>query len=109
FDGWARRIATNLAIDHLRAGRHEVELPDHLAAAEGADPAERRELTRAIRSAFLALPPRLRVAATLALIEERSYAEIAAALDISVTAVKSRVFRAVRLLRQRLEREGVRA
>jgi RNA polymerase sigma factor (sigma-70 family) len=109
FDAWARRIATNVAIDHLRTARYEVALPDHLATPEAADSAERQELMRAIRAAFLALPPRLRVAATLALIEDRPYAEIAAALEISVTAVKSRVFRAVRLLRRRLELQGVKA
>jgi len=47
--------------------------------------------------------------ATLALIEERSYAEIADALDIPVGTVKSRVFRATRALRKDLARLGIRA
>jgi RNA polymerase sigma factor (sigma-70 family) len=102
FDGWVRRIATNVALDHLRAARRETDLPDHLEAGPEADPAERRELDRAIRAAFARLPARLRIAATLALIEEEPYGEIADALDISVTAVKSRVFRALRLLRRDL-------
>jgi len=38
--------------------------------------------------------------ATLALIEEQPYKEIAEALGISVGAVKVRVFRALRLLRK---------
>jgi RNA polymerase sigma factor (sigma-70 family) len=103
FDGWVRRIATNVALDHLRVARRETDLPDHLAAAPEANPAERRELNRAIRAAFARLPARLRVAATLALIEEEPYGDIADALDISVTAVKSRVFRALRLLRRELQ------
>jgi DNA-directed RNA polymerase specialized sigma24 family protein len=49
----------------------------------------------------------LQVAATLALIEERSYAEIAGRLGISVGAVKLRVFRAVRILRKRLSDAGI--
>jgi len=107
FEGWTRRIATNVALDHLRATRPDVSLPDHLPADARSDPAERAETHRAIRAAFLRLPPRLRVAATLALIEERPYAEIGDALDVSVTAVKSRVFRAVRLLRTHLKGAGV--
>jgi RNA polymerase sigma-70 factor (ECF subfamily) len=110
FDGWVRRIATNVALDHLRVARREAALPDRLEAEHEANPAERRELNRAIRAAFARLPARLRVAATLALIEEEPYSEIAGALDISVTAVKSRVFRALRMLRRDLRswREGPR-
>jgi DNA-directed RNA polymerase specialized sigma24 family protein len=44
----------------------------------------------------------------LALVEGQPYDEIADALGISVGAVKLRVFRAVRILRQQLRRLGVR-
>jgi DNA-directed RNA polymerase specialized sigma24 family protein len=54
------------------------------------------------------LPAKLQVAATLALVEEQSYNEIADALGTSVGAVKLRVFRAVRILRKRLSQVGVR-
>ncbi len=47
------------------------------------------------------------VAATLALIEEQKYEDIAAALGISVGGVKSRVFRAVRILRGKLRKMGI--
>jgi DNA-directed RNA polymerase specialized sigma24 family protein len=53
------------------------------------------------------LPAKLQVAATLALIEELPYDEIAGALGTSVGAVKLRVFRAVRILRKRLSQAGV--
>jgi DNA-directed RNA polymerase specialized sigma24 family protein len=53
------------------------------------------------------LPPKLRVAATLALIEEQPYKEIAGALGISTGAVKLRIFRALRLLRKELKRQGI--
>ena len=48
------------------------------------------------------------LAAMLALVEGQPYDEIADALGISVGAVKLRVFRAVRILRQQLRRLGVR-
>jgi DNA-directed RNA polymerase specialized sigma24 family protein len=49
----------------------------------------------------------LRVAATLAVIEELPHKEVAEALGVTVTAVKLRVFRALRILRKDLERQGI--
>lgn len=108
FGAWARRIATNLAIDHLRQTRPEVALPADLAEQVSADPIVCRETRLQIAEAFRGLPLKLRVAATLSLIEERSPKEIAEALGTSEGAVRVRVFRAVRLLRQQLRRVGVR-
>jgi RNA polymerase sigma factor (sigma-70 family) len=54
------------------------------------------------------LPAKLRITVRLAMIEERPYAEIADALGISTNGVKSRIFRAIRLLRKSLEKRGVR-
>lgn len=106
FGAWARRIATNVAIDHLGSARHEVELRRDVPAKPANDPAVLGEMQTAIETAFRALPARLQAAATLALVEERPYEEIGAALGISVNGVKSRVFRATRLLRRRLQRMG---
>ncbi len=110
FGAWARRIGTNLAIDHLRKSRPEAEWPPEREIASPhppADPVVDRERHEAIARAFASLPALLRATATLALIEERPYAEIAEVLGTSVGAVKNRVFRAVRLLRERLRELGV--
>ena len=85
----------------------EVALPDDLAQPGSADPIECGERRRQIADAFGQLPLKLRVAATLSLIEEQSPKEIAEALGTSEGAVRVRVFRAVRLLRQHLKRVGV--
>jgi RNA polymerase sigma-70 factor (ECF subfamily) len=53
------------------------------------------------------LPPKLRVVATLALIEELPQAEIADALNVPIGTVKSRLFRATRELRAALIRLGI--
>jgi DNA-directed RNA polymerase specialized sigma24 family protein len=53
------------------------------------------------------LPPSLRAAAILAVVEEQPHKDIAAALGITVGAVKLRVFRALRLLRKDLEKQGI--
>jgi len=106
--GWLRRIATNAALDHLRRTRREVRLPEDLADAPKTPAAEGSELRQAILSAMNRLSPRLRVAVVLALIEEEPYDSIAEALGISVSAVKVRVFRGVRILRRELSAAGVR-
>ena len=102
FRAWARRIATNAALDHLRHSRREVELAEDWASAAVPDPAVRRETRERIKQAFFQLPPKYRLVATLALIEEEPYNNIAEAMGISTALVKIRVFRAVRILRKKL-------
>jgi RNA polymerase sigma-70 factor, ECF subfamily len=107
FGAWARRIATNAALDHLKTARHETDLPDHLPSPSLPDPGISEELRQKMAHAFHRLPPQLRLAATLALIEEQPYQEIADALGVSTGAVKVRVFRARRFLRKELKRQGI--
>jgi RNA polymerase sigma-70 factor, ECF subfamily len=107
FGAWARRIATNLALDHLRRTRPVQSLEAEPAGAPQPDRLVGREMREKIQQAFRRLPPKLQVAATLALVEEVPYEEIAKALGISVGAVKLRVFRAVRILRSRLSQLGI--
>jgi RNA polymerase sigma-70 factor (ECF subfamily) len=102
FRAWARRIATNAALDHLRHARRETELPEDLPSAAAADPAVLQETRARIRQAFYQLPAKYRLVATLALIEEEPYDKIAEAVGISAALVKVRVFRAVRILRKKL-------
>lgn len=108
FGAWARRIATNLALDHLRRKRPEERLLTEPSAVPQPDRLLQRETREKIRQAFRRLPAKLQVAATLALIEQQPYEEIADALGTSVGAVKLRVFRAVRILRKRLNQVGIR-
>jgi RNA polymerase sigma factor (sigma-70 family) len=108
FEGWARRIATNAALDWLRTPRIECELPADLPTPAVANPAITEEIRRKTALAFERLPPKLRIAAVLAVVEELQHKDVAEALGISVSAVKLRVFRALRLLRKDLERQGIR-
>ncbi len=107
FRAWARRIATNAALDHLRHARKETELTEDYPAALRRDPVVRSELRSHLRRAFLHLPAKYRLVATLALIEDEPYDEIAEAAGISVALVKVRVFRAVRMLRKKLGSLGL--
>jgi RNA polymerase sigma-70 factor, ECF subfamily len=107
FGAWARRIATNLALDYLRRKRPELSLIREPAGVPEPDRLLQKETREKIQQAFRRLPAKLQVAATLALVEEQPYDEIADALGTSVGAVKLRVFRAVRILRQQLNHLGV--
>ncbi|MGD0942392.1 MAG: sigma-70 family RNA polymerase sigma factor [Terracidiphilus sp.] len=111
FEGWARRIATHAAFDWLRAVRdkNEVNAEDcgELAAPANSDPAISAEIRLKTAQAFGRLPPKLRIAATLSVVEEQTHREVASALGISVAAVKLRVFRALRILRNDLKRQGI--
>ena len=116
FGAWMRRIATHCAIDQLNAARRRKWFPLDGVGRVPASPEAMRggpggpagfELAEALRRAFAALPPRLRVVATLALIEELPQAEIADALGVPIGTVKSRLFRATRELREELMRRGV--
>jgi len=105
---WLRRIATNAALDHLRDARHRVgwkTLDEEVPAPERPD----RDVEECVVLAFRKLPPKLQVVAILALVEEQPHAEIADALGVPIGTVKSRVFRATRLLRTELERMGIRS
>ena len=68
FAAWLRRIATNAALDHLRACRRHADverLPDHMMGTPAID----YELHDAIATAFTRLPAKLRVVATLPRVE----------------------------------------
>lgn len=107
FGAWLRRIGTNAALDHLRRERAHVPLPEDFPAAAKPDGAVQDETRRALQRAFASLPPRLRIVVQLGLVEEEPYQAIGEALGISVSAVKLRMFRGVRLLRKKLERMGI--
>src|SRR5215510_9601440 len=107
FGAWSRRIATNVALDWLRRVHHEVDLAEHSMIEVVPDAVAQQDIRAAIARAFKQLPPKLRVVATLSLIEEEPYEAIGEALGIGVAAVKTRRFRAVRLLRKKLKRMGI--
>ena len=111
FASWARRIAVNLAISHLRKPHPEVPASEEAAlenfGAWQPDSAVASDIQDKVRQAFAKLPPAERAVAVLAYIEERSHEEIAQSLAVPKGTVKSRLFRASRLLRKHLTKLGV--
>jgi len=112
---WIYRIAVNSAIDEIRrrkikkmisldffteSGHQESLLKDPAAAS---DALLREEKGQQIRAAFEKLSPAYRAALALREYEDLSYKEIAAALNITEQAVKSRIFRAREMLKDLLK------
>jgi RNA polymerase sigma-70 factor, ECF subfamily len=116
FTTWLFRIATHLALNWLRDGRNERghhRLDDEgdgdLPVREVADrkpTVEQRMVYQTrlqeVRDAIALLPEKQRAAVLMHKYEEMEYAQIAAALECSESAVKSLLFRAYESLRGRL-------
>lgn len=110
------RIAYNLAVDLSRRKKARGQVPslDALepAGAEPAAPAgsgpeamyESARTREKIEKAFLSLPDAQRLALTLKVYEDRSYAEIAAVMETSVPAVESLLFRARQSMAKELKK-----
>lgn len=108
---WLYRIATNVALTHLkRRGREaarSVELqPELHDSADGRDPsesAERNELLASVAAAVEGLPPKQRAALVLHHYQRLSYAEIASTLGCSTDAARANVHQALKKLREKLK------
>jgi RNA polymerase sigma-70 factor (ECF subfamily) len=109
---WLARIAWRVAVDRSRQrGRaREIALEDpdkpvaELASCDA--PADQTvhdaEVSAAVEKLIAALPEKLRQPLILSTIEEMSPREVAATLGINEAAVRSRVFRARQILREKL-------
>jgi RNA polymerase sigma-70 factor (ECF subfamily) len=102
---WLYRVAANMAADELR--RRARTIPAE-AEPEEADPAERVPDRLALAVALRRLPPEYQLVVHLRLVEGQSFAEVARVVGKSVGACQMLLLRAGRLLRESLEREGVR-
>lgn len=106
FGAWTRRISTNLALDYLKRAGNEVEFTENISPESPPDLILQQDQRKQIQEAFNQLPPKLRLTAVLALVEEIPYEEIAESLGIPVGTVKSRIFTATRILRSKLKELG---
>ena len=116
FTTWLYRIATRLALNSIRDHKNERfqrSLDDDNesggAPLQAADERANREQELVydahldvVRRAVAGLPEKQRAAVLMHKYEELDYVQIAEALDCSVSAVKSLLFRAYETLRSRL-------
>ncbi len=103
---WLARIAWNVANDRWRSER-ATEVLDDVAeprspAASPEHSAERQEMAEVVAHMIAALPRELRDPLVFSTMEEMAGVEVAKVLGIPEAAVRSRVFRARQILRERL-------
>lgn len=94
---WLTKIAMNTCMDMLKAQRQHLNIDDQydLADEETTESAAQKNTNvRAVRQALKELPPEFRAVIVLRHIENLSYDEIAAALNLDPGTVKSRLWRA---------------
>jgi RNA polymerase sigma-70 factor (ECF subfamily) len=111
---WLHRIAVNQCISRQRRAkvRGETALEDEMEAdgasyfapahESPAHAAEARQQTETVRRAVVSLPTELRQVIVMKEFEELTFQEIACALDLPLSTVKSRLYTALRQLRLRL-------
>ena len=115
---WLHRIAINQCITRQRRTkvRNEAALDDEQEkdAAKFSAPlkyspalsVESRQTTRAVRLAVNSLPLELRQVVVMKEFEELTFREIADALDLPLSTVKSRLYTALQQLQMRLRKFG---
>lgn len=105
---WLGTIARNVAVDALRARavrpRLTVEADDPQERAETGATVDTALQRMVLLDALSGVSPEHRGVVLLAVVRDRPYADVAAALDIPVGTVKSRVHHALRGMRRTLDR-----
>ncbi|WP_047864583.1 RNA polymerase sigma factor [Rubrobacter aplysinae] len=101
FKTWLLAIANNLGVDTLRRRRDQVEFNPEIHAHVTGGPetaAVEADRSRTLQEAISSLPQTYGVPMILRYNEEMSYAEISEVMEISIPAIKSRLFRARQML-----------
>jgi RNA polymerase sigma-70 factor (ECF subfamily) len=109
---WLARIAWRVAVDRSRRRDRTRELPledpeKPIAEVASSDPladetVQGTQVATVVEKIIAALPEKLREPLVLSTIEDMSPREVAATLGINEAAVRSRVFRARQILRDKL-------
>ena len=112
FSTWLFSIASNYCIDVLRRRRaHIVTLDDVEFAVESDLPGPEQQAVEGeqrdtVARAIGALPPAYRLPAILRYYHDLPYEEIERITGLSESTVKTRLFRARRMIKETLERQG---
>lgn len=113
---WLFRTVRNLSLNKRRSRRGDhldqplTDFDDNRLGPfcnDAGDDFTRREEAELLRRAIALLPVEARELIVLRFIEEMSYADIAKTLGSSEAALRGKVFRALKLLREALEKKGV--
>lgn len=96
-DSWVFKIMQNLWLDQKRSNAHGpifTDEPLDAVGEDGRDVVEARQDLRAARSAYADLPEDQKAVLALVVLEGMTYAEAAAAMEVPIGTVMSRLARA---------------
>jgi len=108
-DSWLYQIIRNLWLDEVRRRRTrgiETDTPETLVGEDGVRAAETRQLAHAALGALQALPDEQREVMLLVCVEELSYRDAAALLEVPIGTVMSRLARARKSVAETLKTES---
>ena len=103
-EAWVFGIVRNAWLDEVRARRRrgQVLAPEELGEHVGESPFDRRDQAMSVEAAMARLPEEQREAVMLVLVEGLAYKEAAAALEVPIGTLTSRLARARTALQQML-------
>lgn len=117
FYPWLKRITVNLALNHYDRGKRIVDIESEDSEGSyfdtittGENPEDfliKDELKKYVRMFVDGLPERLRTVVVLREVEDMSYEEIAEMLNIPLGTVRSRLFNARQIIKERLVKQGL--
>jgi RNA polymerase sigma-70 factor (ECF subfamily) len=107
FSTWLYRITYNLCVDYLRKRKYQTTLEEDFAAEDAKGPEQKAiesEQSQKLLEAVSSLSEEYRTPLMLFHFHGLSYQEICEVLDVPMSIVKNRLFRARKILKQMLER-----
>ena len=107
FSTWLYRLVVNACQDITRRRKSGAlavgRLEEFAAPGSQEDDYQRAQMTRLVRAAVSALPPKFRLAVLLRYFDDLSYEQMAEALHCSMGTVASRLSRGHKILAERLK------
>jgi RNA polymerase sigma-70 factor (ECF subfamily) len=122
FSTWAYRICYNLVIDHIRKNQAQVDSLDdesvsprdmlgseNVSKDDGFKTLARAETRDYVWRVVDQIPLKFRELILLRYIQDLKYEEIAEITSLPVGTVKNRIFKAKEILKQEMEKDGMRS
>jgi RNA polymerase sigma-70 factor (ECF subfamily) len=109
FSTWLYKIAYNTAVNGINRRKEYLSLAEEEREGQGETPESeliRKAARESVLEALKDLPERYRICVDLFFFYDRSYQEIEGITGFPVNTVKSHVFRAKKLLREKLKEIG---
>ncbi|MEM6841791.1 MAG: RNA polymerase sigma-70 factor [Bacteroidota bacterium] len=101
------RAAINTTLNYLEKTKAHTSLDSEYESQSGVNTTDEslayQETEQRIQAAIASLPPKCKVVFTLSRFEDKSYAEIAQTLNVSVKAIEKHMGKALKILREQLK------